>query len=195
MRRAPLVLIPVLAVACGAGEGDGGDAGGAAGADAALVECGEPDEIVTLPYAADRLAGCTAFRGGIHVPDAGDPSALDPLRDIVRIDGRLTFFRNHALADLRGLERLERVGGLFSIRIDDSDGRFTTVDGLDRLREVGALEIESNRWLTSLAGFARLEVVHGDARIADNAALPPSEVDAFLARVRVEGTVDLGSGP
>ena len=194
MDRALLILLSLFAMACGSEEENARDAGGATGGDAALVECGDTDEVVTLPYSADRLAGCTAFRGGIHVPDPSDASVIDPLRNMVRIDGRLTFFRNHALADLRGLERLERVGGLFSIRIDDSDGRFTTVDGLDGLREVGALEIELNRWLTSLDGFARLEVVHGDVRIADNDALPPSEIDAFLARVRVEGTVDLGTG-
>jgi len=162
----------------------------------ATVACGEPDDIVTLPYAAEQLAGCTSFRGGVHVPDASALDTLDPLRDIERIDGRLTFFRNHALSDLRGLERLEGIGGPFSIRVDDSAGRFTSLDGLDALREVGSLELAGNPALASLTGLASLEVVHGDVVIEDNPSLARSEIDALLARVRVEGEVSAAdNGP
>jgi hypothetical protein len=162
---------------------------------AATVACGEPDDIVTLPYAAEQLAGCTSFRGGVHVPDASALDTLDPLRDIERIDGRLTFFRNHALSDLRGLERLQIIGGLFAITVDDN-GRFTSLDGLDSLREVGSLELAGNPALASLTGLASLEVVHGDVVIEDNPSLARSEIDALLARVRVEGEVSAAdNGP
>ena len=161
----------------------------------ATVACGEPDDIVTLPYAAEQLAGCTSFRGGVHVPDASALDTLDPLRDIERIDGRLTFFRNHALSDLRGLERLQIIGGLFAITVDDN-GRFTSLDGLDSLREVGSLELAGNPALASLTGLASLEVVHGDVVIEDNPSLARSEIDALLARVRVEGEVSAAdNGP
>jgi hypothetical protein len=108
-----------------------------------------------------------------------------------RLDGRFTIFRNHALEDLRDLANLESVGGMFSIRIDDSDGLFTSVDGLSSLCEVGSLQLDFNRWLQRLDGLSALEVVRGDVQITGNAELSSAEIDALLDRVRVEGAIEV----
>lgn len=168
----------------------------AAASDASPTVCGTPDQFVTLPYTASDLEGCTSFLGSIHVPDASSLDVVAPLAPITHIGGRLTFFRNHVLPDLSGIANLETIGGVFSVRLDDSRGSFTSLAGASSLREVGELEIQLNPWLRTLSGLDALEVVHGDVRIEDNAMLPQSEIDAFLARVRVEGAVTVsGNAP
>ena len=157
------------------------------------IICGEPDQVLTLtlPGAVEQVEGCTRFRGGIHLPDASRPDRLAPLHALRRLDGRFTIFRNHALEDLRDLANLESVGGMFSIRIDDSDGLFTSVDGLSSLCEVGSLQLDFNRWLQRLDGLSALEVVRGDVQITGNAELSSAEIDALLDRVRVEGAIEV----
>lgn len=162
---------------------------GGRGADALAVVCGEAQDHARLPAQAAMLEGCTWWRGSVHVPDASSPDVLTPLGTVVRVDGTLTVFRNHVLSDLRGLERLQSVGGELSIRLDDTVDTFASVDGLECLREVGGLRLEFNPGLRSLAGLAALEVVHGDVHIEGNRSLPPAEIEALLERVRVEGDI------
>lgn len=153
------------------------------------VVCGEPGTHLALPYDAAQLDGCTYVRGGVHLPDASDVEALAPLAAVRRIDGRFTIFRNHVLSDLRGLEGLESIGGELSIRIDDSGGAFTSVEGLSGVCEIGALEIDLVGGLQSLAGLSALQRIGGDVSITNNPALPSSEVATLLGRVVVEGEV------
>ncbi|MCB9666100.1 MAG: hypothetical protein H6732_18475 [Alphaproteobacteria bacterium] len=151
------------------------------------VVCGEVD-VYFRPRADDDLGGCTRFRGSITVADAfGDE--LAPLDTLRRVDGELTIFRNHGLTDLRALGRLEQVGGALTVRLDDSDGAFRSLAGLERLREVGALDVDGNPWLASLDGLSCLEVVHGPVHFRENPLLPREEIDALLAHVEVEGEV------
>jgi hypothetical protein len=181
MNRIPLTLgsAAAAAVVCAAC--------GASGPDPAPVVCGASGGLVTLPHDVAELEGCTWFRGSIHVPDWLDDS-LEPLAAIERIDGSLTIFRNHGLSDLRDLDQLEVVGGELAVYLDDSQGRFTSLDGL-ALRSTGGLRLETNGDLASLRGLASLEAVHGDLRIEGNRSLPASEIDWLLARVTVDGAI------
>jgi hypothetical protein len=192
-------LFPLLALALA---GVSAACGSRASTPTDEIVCGSAGEVLWLPPAAPTLEGCTRCLGTVHLPDAVAPDALAPLKDLVAVEGSFTIFRNHALNDLRGLERLARVAARFSIRLDDSagfsdvPGEFTSVDGVGALREVGTLEISSNPWLERLDGFATLDVVHGDVTITDNLKLPQAEIDTLLRRVRVEGTVTVsGNAP
>ena len=128
------------------------------------------------------------MRGSVHLPDPASADALAPLRTMVRIDGRMSVFRNHALKNLADLGRLTFVGGEFSVFIDDNGG-LTSLSGVGALREVGGLWLESIPGLRNLSDFSSLQRVNGNVRIQGNAALPQSEIDAFLRRVTVTGTV------
>jgi hypothetical protein len=194
MHTASLTIVAAavcIAPACSRGAAGAGDVDARAD-----VECGVAETTTTLPYDdGSALVGCARMLGSVHVPDAVSADVLVPLRSVRRIDGRLTLFRNHALPDLSDLARLEHVGGRFSIRLDDSDGLFTSVDGVDALREVGELELIGNPDLRTLRGLGRLEAVHGDLSIVDNPSLPPAEIDALLDRLTVGGSVQVdGNG-
>lgn len=173
------------------GSGDVGGAGGIGGSspEPEPVVCGEPGGQVDLPYHPEELEGCTEYLGTVHMPDSSDASVLEPLEPITRIGGNLSVFRNHGMTDLSGLERLVYVGETIVLRLDDSHGAFTSLAGLDNVREAGGLTLDSIPGLTSLDGLASLEIIHGDVLIARNPELSNAEIDAFLSRVEVEGEI------
>lgn len=178
-----LVAVVILALGC-AEAADPPDA-----PRAALLACGAPDDILTVRHET-TLGGCEWARGSVHVPDWNADSL--PFERLRRVDGDLAFFRPHHLRDFRGLERLETVGAEFSIRLDNA-GELVALDGLEALREVGGLEIHHNVGLADIGGLSGLETVHGDLTIEGNTALPSSQIDALLARIRVTGTTTVMS--
>jgi hypothetical protein len=107
------------------------------------------------------------------------------LRDVRRIDERFSIFRgaHRTLAPMAGLRF---VGGELSVRITEE---LATLEGLGGLCEVGALVVEVNFALEDLDGLRSLRRVHGDVRIEDNPRLSTAEIDAFLARIEVGGTI------
>jgi hypothetical protein len=54
--------------------------------------CGQPEDRLFGDIIG--LAGCTRFRGSIHLPDVADGS-LEELSSLIQIDGSLSLFRNH----------------------------------------------------------------------------------------------------
>lgn len=161
---------------------------GSPASDDAQRSCGIAGEQLSLPRDADQVVDCDWCLGAIHVPDPVRADTLDPLRDLERVDGTLTIFRNHALDGVGALARLERVGGAFSIRLDESPA-LVDLDGLESLREVGELELSGNGLLASLRGLRALATVRGNVTIRDNPMLPQAEVDWLLARIEVQGTI------
>ncbi|MEM1023839.1 MAG: hypothetical protein AAGD10_00725 [Myxococcota bacterium] len=161
------------------------------------VVCGESDEQLTFGLGDEsRLDSCTRFRGSIHIPDATREEDLALLSGLRRIDGRLTIFRNHALADLSVLSKLESVGGLLSIDNDDSNGRFTSLHGLESLCELGALNLSDNRWLRDIAALSKLEVIHDFMTVTGNRSLPTAAIEVIARQVDVRGetTIEGNSG-
>ena len=149
------------------------------------VPCGSAGVQARPPFTA-VAPGCTRFLGALHAPDP-DAGVLAPLATLRHVDGGVSVFRNHGLAEFRPLGRLETVGGPLSIRFDD--GLLTGLAGLEQVREVGGLELAYLPALRSLAGLDRLEIVRGDVTVTDLPALPRREIDDLLARVRVEGQI------
>ena len=158
----------------------------------------------------DLLAGCERFRGGFDFAYATitDASALASLR---WIDGRLSFFHASDLVSLAGLEQLEHVAelsisGLSRVEdlsplarlrrvenrlIIDGNGALESLHGLEQLQEVGDLVLFVEPELSdsvTLGSLACLRQVRGDVDLRN---VRRAEVDAFLARVEVEGTVTL----
>jgi hypothetical protein len=164
----------VLLAACSSGGSTGPE-----------VECGAAGVQVLLP--SDQPIGCTRMLGSVHLPDSVSRDDLAPLREVRRIDGDFTIFRNHSLEDLEDLAALRTVGGTFSVRFDD--GLLDDLDGLVQLREVGALELQNNTGLASLRGLEQLESVTSLLAITGNTQLPQAEIDALLARVEVGGPI------
>ncbi|MEM9193386.1 MAG: hypothetical protein AAGF12_29700 [Myxococcota bacterium] len=160
-----------------------------------------------FPQPPELPPGCERFLGSVDFMndhEARDARLLSGLRVI---DGQVTFFRNYSLESLDGLDRLEEVGQL-TIRdtalpslaalgqLRRVDGVFGIASnrnlqgfrGLERLESVGSLSILGNPEATSLDGLSGLQEVRGNARLWD---LPRAEIDAFVARVRIDGEVDV----
>ncbi len=169
--------------------------------------CGQPGE--TYIRSLDDLAGCTTFRGAIHISDTGHVRLPFPATLRV-IEGRLSFFRNSALIDLRGLENLTSIGGLMlsqheklgdisalaGVRVQGEvfvggNDALTSLRGLESIEEASLLFIASNTALTSLDGLAGLRRVTGDLTIRSNAVLPQSAAEAFGAKVVVDGKLEI----
>jgi hypothetical protein len=156
---------------------------------ASEVRCGSQGQLITLPYQSAQIpTTCTHALGSLHFPDAL-ADGFDSIRDLRRVDGTFTLFRPHSLADLQGLAKLEVVGGTFSIDLGPLNG-LASLEGVGKLREVGSLTLSRMPKLKTLAPFRCLKVIHGDLLIEDMPTLAQSEIEAFLARVRVEGKTE-----
>lgn len=155
-------------------------------------------------------AGCERYLGGIGFPFASDED-LRVLESLRWIDGGLAMNATGELTTLAGVERLEHVGGTLLIwneRIDSLaplgrlrriEGRLdirdnsalTSLHGLGRLEEVGALNLKflpELRDRVSIDALRCLRRVEGDVYLVE---VPRDQVDAFLARVEVGGSVTL----
>ena len=113
----------------------------------------------------ERLESVGSAFGTSDVPGLRDATGLNNLR---LVEGSLDFFQNPQLRSLAGLERLERVGGLYIVR---------------------------NPVLDDLDGLSGLRRVDGDVQIIDNPGLTQEEIDEFLGHVEVTGRVMLAYDP
>jgi len=113
----------------------------------------------------ERLESVGSTFGTSDVPGLRDATGLNNLR---LVEGSLDFFQNPQLRSLAGLERLERVGGLYIVR---------------------------NPVLEDLDGLSGLRRVDGDVQIIDNPGLTQEEIDEFLGHVEVTGRVMLAYDP
>jgi hypothetical protein len=189
-----------------------------------LRTCGGPDQVIFYPSDEDRalLVDCARYLGSFDFSRAPfvDVGFLASLR---WIDGLLNFSTNQELSSLAGLERLEHVGGALIIAhaplptdlaplsrlrrvvgpltISDNDA-LVSLHGLERLEEAGRLRIAPPPELGGIVSLAPLESlrrVRGDVEFEN---IQREEVEAFLTRVQVDGTVELdgeviagGGGP
>jgi hypothetical protein len=183
------------------------DAGDPLDADSLQV-CDPP--MRAYPFEPGTFAGCERVLGTVNHAYSSAPDMAD-LASVRWIDGSLNLFSMDELTSLRGVERLEHVGGL-NIRITrlleslaplanlrtvedmlfiDSNRALGSLEGLGRLETVGRLIIEMESEFkdsASLASLGALRRVHGDVRFWH---IRREEVDAFLARVTVDGSVTL----
>lgn len=157
--------------------------------DVVELTCGSDDPSVgNLSWATEVTDGCTHYRASVHLPDALDAAAFEPLSGLYQVAGSVTVFRPHVIVDFGLLTHLEVIVGEFSYRLDDTSR--PALSGPPRLREVGELRVESNHALEDLGGFVPdLQVVHGDLKIKGNPKLSSAQIDAFLERVEVRGEV------
>ena len=188
-----------------ASEADSGEA------DASAEVCGAEDQQERFHQLEEGLFDwCSVYLGSIHVPDTQqtDMSFFTGLR---RIHGRLTLFRNEDMVSLHGLEQLERAGtfgvsnallltdlsgleGLTEVDAElyvNGNSGLRSLKGLDNVRTVGELSIVGNYDLESLDGLSSLERVEGDVVIDATDNLLRSEIEAFLAGIEVQGTVEI----
>lgn len=172
----------------------------------ALPSCGAGRH--RWPLDPGLLDGCERLLGTIDFAYAPivDASVLSSLR---WVDGELNFLANGELTSLTGLERLEHVGGLtlrITTAVEDlaplgqlrtienrlylSDNRaLRSLHGLERLEEVGELILDIHvdyEDVVNLDVLVSLRRVRGNVRFTH---VPREQVDAFLARVEVGGTV------
>ncbi|WP_437283542.1 hypothetical protein WME90_24080 [Sorangium sp. So ce375] len=147
--------------------------------DAEAVVCGEPSDLVIAPY--EGLAGCTRFRGSIHLSDTGS-GRLEALSSLVHVDGSLTLFRN-ATDDFTALRNLRRVGAKFQLHLLETP----SLSGFEALEEVGELNLASAGQLTSFDWLPALARVREVARLARSSPLSRAAVESFLSRLDVGG--------
>ena len=122
--------------------------------------------------------------GGLSFIFNSSLQSMQPLNHLRRIRGSVDFLSNYALSTLEGLHNLERIEGYLDI---DDNQSLTTLNGLNGLVHIERdLIIRFNDVLTSLAGLSALAILGGQATIDNNAALPDSLVQAFVAQIDAE---------
>ena len=103
---------------------------------------------------------------------------------LTHIQKDLALYGSDALDDLTGFPALMRVGGV--VYLDQMNG-LTSLRGLERLHEVGSLEIVDADLLTSVAG-PRLTTVPGILLLDGNGSLVSLDALSTLTRI---GTLDV----
>lgn len=151
--------------------------------------CQRLDGSIVLRYGfPDRanLASIIVITGNLGAGGyVGDAMSLEGLDSLEVIEGSFHFLEDN-LVDYGGVPKLRSVGSFGSHGVPE----LVDFRGLESLTEVeGNFSVTGNPKLQSLAGLEGLERVHGDVRISDNPLLPEEEVEAFLARVTVDGEV------
>jgi hypothetical protein len=159
------------------------------------------------------LAGCTVFRGSIHVSDRRDAHLPWPA-SLRRIEGALSFFRNEFLEDLRGLEGLEEVGGLVlnihpklrdlrALARTKVSGEFfvassdllETLEGPQVSPELDSLFLARQPKLRDLSALSAIRRIRGKLVIRNNRALTDAAARAFADRIDVGGPIEImGNG-
>ncbi|WP_437973438.1 hypothetical protein WMF11_31825 [Sorangium sp. So ce295] len=147
--------------------------------DAEAMVCGQPGDLAIEPYTG--LAGCTRFRGSIHLSDV-TPGVLEPLSSLIHIDGSLTLFRNHT-DDFTALRNLRRVGANFQMHLLEGPG----LEGFGALAEVGELRLVSSGQLTSFDWLPALTSVRESALAVRGAPLSMEALESFLSRLDIGG--------
>ena len=118
-----------------------------------------------------------------ELPNSFDGEDLELLRGYTRIGGDLPIPSD--TEDLSPLGCLEVVDGALSI-----GGNVRSLDGLEGLREVGALRFGDSQ-LTELRGLPRLRTIHGDLELWGLSKLRVIEAPADLESVHGVTAIDL----
>jgi len=142
----------------------------------------------------DDLSVAAPFRrldGGLGLRE----NPLTSLRGLERLESIGTNFGVTDMLRLRdatGLNNLRLVEGFLTF---GDNPQLTSVIGLERLERVGGLYIVRNPVLEDLDGLSGLRRVDGDVQIIDNPGLTQEEIDEFLGHVEVIGRVMLAYDP
>lgn len=138
----------------------------------------------------ETLEGLDALEwvGSFHFSDA-KLQDLSALGNLTGVDDYFELIALEELESLHGLEGLQFVGG--GVKLEANPG-LTDLEGLSGLERIdGDLTIWANENLASLDGLSALQSVGGNVTIRLNPQLLPTEVDAFLDRVEIDGVVTL----
>lgn len=172
-----------------------------------LVSCGEAGQAYTDLTFPTTPAGCQRLLGSLDLSE----SAVDEfttLATLQEVDGFVRVENAGGVARFDGLQGLARVGedltlvGTSATSFDglgvqhvDGDVRIESnlvlvALALEDLETVaGDLRITGHPQLISLATLTSLQRVEGDLHLYDNPSLPEADIEAFLARVEVGGSV------
>ena len=116
--------------------------------------------------------GCTEILGDVHI-EGYDPAYqinnLDSLIQLTAIDGSLSIGFNDTLANLSGLDNLEKIGGKLNLSNNSILNNIASLSNIDSLFD--DLTIEYNDALPNLTGLDNLKYVGGRFDISDNGNL------------------------
>ncbi len=133
----------------------------------------------------EALRGVTEVLGDVVI--GGDVANLEPMACLRSVSGRLSIETNYAVRSLDGLERLEQVGDLHLAHLP----ALTEVDALANLHTAThGVWLEGLGAADDLTGLAGLSTVSGLVYlrdIADRAALGMTLPDAFEGDLSIEG--------
>lgn len=119
------------------------------------------------------------------------------LEKLTYLDGDINIHRNNALTDVSALTSLESMTGI--IRFVSNAG-LVNLEGFDKLRELGTLQLEHNPSLTSVRGFrslSRLDNLYADNNplLADLSALQQLTTMGSITIQRSDAFTDLKALP
>jgi hypothetical protein len=126
--------------------------------------------------------------GGLLLQRAPLLTTLEGLEGLRRVgpSGGLQVFQNDKLVSLSALKGSNFGAGLLLI----SDNRsLANLDGLQNFTEATELRVTGNDALSDLSGLSNLRRVAGDVTFYSNPRLSRAEVERFVARLQVTGTV------
>jgi hypothetical protein len=128
----------------------------------------------------ETAENCGAIVGSLTI-SGSTLEALDHLKDLRTVSGRVDIQGNDYLTTLTGLERLESVGTVLNLWGNDA---LMTLEGMGALTAVGAqFSIWVHDSLISLEGLDSLESVGGTLDIQYNDELCNSIIEEFVERL------------
>jgi hypothetical protein len=155
---------------------------------------GRPDAMGSLFIGSaenlSSLEGLENVASARELNISGNPllTSLEGLSGLERLDGGITIQENPLLEDLSGLDNLHDFDGDLWIYRSDN---LRSLHGLEQIETIRYLYIVENPVLDDLDGLAGLQRVTSGIKLVDNPMLSPDEIEAFLARIEVEGEVIL----
>ena len=140
---------------------------------------------------------CNKIRGDLTIDEssAGAITTLDPLVNLIKVDGSLVVRTNSALKYIDGLVNIRDVGNNVVIT---SNGALLDSLGLSRLEQIGgSLTIQDNDALEYLDGFASLSSIGSSLTVSSNAELKNidglSSLLAIPQNLTISGNGSLGN--
>lgn len=157
-----------------------------------------------------RLNGVERLGSDLMLLDPDAVVDLEPLSNLVQVDGDLAIHHKSDLKTLEGLRRLTHIGGSFDLYdhpgLDSLDGlqnlshigNMLLLDALvcrdfkvfRNLTHVGGIDIGDNHRVTSLDGFNNLTQLEGDLFIYGNVAL--TCLDGLQNMTKIGGKLVIG---
>ena len=132
--------------------------------------------------------GCTEIEGSVII-QGGNISNLNGLSVLTAIGGNLSFYNNHNLLSLQGLDNILTVGYLSILKCDS----LTNLDGLDNLNTInGELRIDHNQNIADLSGLNNLNTIQA-LQIIGNPML--TSISLLENITSAEGDILIASNP